>query len=304
MKKTVYVDGQHGTTGLEIQKYIENHPNLSLMTIPFEERHHKDARKERLNTCDIAILCLPDDGSREAVAMIENDAVTIIDTSTAHRTLDTWCYGLPELSLSQKEKLIGAQWIANPGCHASAAILLIKPLIESGLIRKDQTLKLYSITGYSGGGKSMIAEFESGKTLPPRHYALGLSHKHIPEMMKYLDLLVKPIFMPVIGAYKRGILLSAAFELSEFTRPVDQETLLDMYKAYYETSELAFIGTNTGAAIEAETHSFGNRFEIDVNGNEDQFLLTIKLDNLGKGAGGAAIQTINLKFGWDVNLGI
>ena len=304
MIKKVYVDGQHGTTGLEIQKYIEEHPYLTLSTIPFEKRHDKDVRKSLLNSCDIAILCLPDDGSREAVSMIENPDVFVIDTSTAHRTLEDWCYGLPELSKAQTQRILASNRIANPGCHATAAILLIKPLIENGVITKDTALKLYSITGYSGGGKSMISEFESGETLPPRHYALSLNHKHIPEMMKYLDLDHKPMFMPVVGAYKRGILLSMPLEVSELSKEMNHSELIDLYKKYYHDSVFARIGVNTSSQIDAETTQYGNIFEIDVFGNENQILFTIKLDNLGKGASGAAIQTINLKFGFDLKLGI
>ncbi|MBS7526479.1 N-acetyl-gamma-glutamyl-phosphate reductase [Fusibacter paucivorans] len=304
MIKRVYVDGQHGTTGLEIQKYIERHPHLTLVEMPYEQRHDPSVRKKMLNDCDIAILCLPDVGSREAVSMIENNQVVVIDTSTAYRTDDAWCYGLQELSAVQAEVLKTSKRIANPGCHATAAILLIKPLIEAGVLDSESVLKLYSITGYSGGGKSMINEFESGNTLPPRHYAMTLNHKHIPEMMKHLGLKRKPMFMPVVGAYKRGIVLSMPLEGEELKKKADREALLAIYQAYYKNCEFAKIGLNDTGVLNAETIDFGNRFEIDVHGNETQFLFTIKLDNLGKGASGAAIQTLNFMYGWPLKMGI
>ncbi|MDK2866299.1 MAG: N-acetyl-gamma-glutamyl-phosphate reductase [Clostridiales bacterium] len=304
MIKRVYVDGQHGTTGLEIQKYIERHPYLSLVEMPFEQRHDPAVRKEMLNNCDVAILCLPDAGSREAVAMIENDQVVIIDTSTAYRTDDAWCYGLQELSAAQAEAIKSSRRIANPGCHATAAILLIKPLIAAGLLDPQSLLKLYSITGYSGGGKAMINEFESGETLPPRHYAMTLNHKHIPEIMKHLGLDHKPMFMPVVGAYKRGIVLSLPLETGELKKAVNRDELLAIYSAYYQNSEFAKIGLNDTGVLNTETVDFGNDFQIDIHGNETQYLFTIKLDNLGKGASGAAIQTLNFMYDWPLKMGI
>jgi N-acetyl-gamma-glutamyl-phosphate reductase len=302
--KLVYVDGQHGTTGLEIKKMIEKHPHLRLLELEYALRHDASKRKALLNQCDIAILCLPDDGSREAVTFIENPNVVVIDTSTAHRTNEDWCYGLPEFSSEQSQAIKTAKRIANPGCHATAAILLLKPLLEAGLISNETPLKMTSITGYSGGGKQMIADFEAGETLPPRYYAMGLSHKHIPEMMHMLALKRKPIFLPVVGAYKRGIALTLPLEKIEFLKPVDVDTLIACFQDYYKESEFAYVHPEPLELLTTETKDFGNRFEINVSGNEAQFLLTIKLDNLGKGAGGAAIQSINLINGWDLNLGI
>jgi len=302
--KYVYVDGQHGTTGLEIKKMIEKHPYLKLLELEYHLRHDASKRKTLLNQCDIAILCLPDEGSREAVTFIDNPDVVVIDTSTAHRTNEAWCYGLPELSAAQEQAIKEAKRIANPGCHATAAILLLKPLLEAGVISKDTSLKMTSITGYSGGGKQMIAEFEGGETLPPRYYAMGLSHKHIPEMVHILALTKKPIFMPVVGAYKRGIVLTIPFEKSEFSKDVSFESLISCYQAYYKNSQFAYIHPEPLSVLETETIDYGNRFEINVSGNDEQFLLTIKLDNLGKGAGGAAIQSINVINGWEPDLGI
>ena len=239
--KFVYVDGQHGTTGLEIKKMIEKHPHLTLLELEYHLRHDISKRKALLNQCDIAILCLPDEGSREAVTLIDNTNVVVIDTSTAHRINEAWCYGLPELSNEQEQAIKNAKRIANPGCHATAAILLLKPLLEAGFISKETPLKMTSITGYSGGGKKMISDFEAGETLPPRYYAMGLSHKHIPEMMHTLSLAHKPIFLPVVGAYKRGIALTIPLEKTEFSKEVNFESLMTCYQKYYENSEFAYV---------------------------------------------------------------
>lgn len=288
---TVYVDGQHGTTGLKIIEYLEKTPELTLLTVNYHERHDLKIRKHLLNTCDIAVLCLPDEASKETIKLIENPNTCVIDTSTAHRTDEGWDYGLPELGQVHLRQLTQSKRIANPGCHASAAILLLKPLIDECLIDSESVYTLTSITGYSGGGKKMIEDYEHHVIRAPRHYSLDLCHKHIPEIMAYTGLKVKPIFMPIIGGHSNGIALTLALSKSQLNRQVNFKKL---YDSFYKDS-LSYLGTDYPQGIwDTDACDFADGFKISIWGNDDQIVLGIKLDNLGKGASGAVMQMIHL----------
>jgi len=307
MKTAIYVDGQHGTTGIEIINYIKGHPKLDLIEIPFEDRRNLDLRLECIAQSDITILCLPEEASREIVQVIDAKKIEVklIDTSTAFRTNQAWTYGLPELSRQQKEEIRHSKRIANPGCHASAAILLAHPLLKAGIMPYDAPLKIFSLTGYSGGGKNKIIEYENSETiLSPKSYALHQNHKHVPEIMKFLDLKTRPVFMPVLGHYERGILLSLPVHQIELLKNVTATDLKEVYQKEYASSPFFRLSEIRDEAEFSSASLFKNTFEISVNGDDELFHLMIKIDNLGKGASGAAIQSINLICGYDEKEGL
>ena len=300
----VFIDGSAGTTGLKIFNRLSSRKDLTLLTLPEELRKDVSARKDALNSADVSFLCLPDVASKETINLIENDKVVIIDTSTAHRTADGWAYGFSELS-SQKEKILNSKRIANPGCHASGFIALVRPLIESGLIEKDIDLSCYSLTGYSGGGKKMIESYGNNRPISyeaPRQYGLTQNHKHLPEMKVLTGLDKEPIFCPVVAPYIQGMQVTVPLFKSQIKGNVldIKETLKNAYQGkvvkYLDVSEEGFISAN----------AFANKdsMAISVYGNEDRILLVATYDNLGKGASGAAIQNMNIVLGLDETLGL
>ena len=301
----VFIDGSAGTTGLRIADRLRARPELTLLTLPEEHRKDPAARRELLLAADVAFLCLPDDAAREALALAGDADTAIIDTSTAHRTAPGWVYGFPELT-GRREALRGSRRIANPGCHASGFIALVAPLVEHGLLSPEAALTCFSLTGYSGGGKKMIAQYEAGGDpllTAPRQYGLGQRHKHLPEMTAQCGLAVDPIFCPIVADYYAGMEVTVPVFAKDLNgTPEDVKAL---YRGYYGEGLVRF----TEEADEAGFLSAGafagrDDMELSVQGNEDRLLLTARFDNLGKGASGAAIQNMNLVLGLEETAGL
>ena len=304
--KTVFIDGSAGTTGLRIRERLSERRDITLLTLAESERKDPAARKRALNAADVAFLCLPDDAAREAVAMIENPEVAVIDTSTAHRTATGWTYGFPEL-FGQREQIAASKRIANPGCHASGFIALVAPLVRAGLLAPDALLTAFSLTGYSGGGKKMIAEYEDAQRprafVAPRQYGLSQTHKHLPEMKVVCGLEHAPVFSPILGDYYAGM---------EVTVPIFAEMLrgtrADVVDAYREAYQNGLVRYNAdmgeGGFLCGEGFSGRDDMEVGVLGNEERLILVARYDNLGKGASGAAIQNMNILLAADEGAGL
>lgn len=308
MLKKIFIDGSAGTTGLRIRERLSAREDISIIQLPEEKRKDINARKEALNSADIAFLCLPDAAAIEAVSLIDNDNTVIIDTSTAHRTNPFFAYGFPELSSSFYEKIKTSKRIAVPGCHASGFIALIYPLIERGIISPYALLSATSLTGYSGGGKQMIAEYNDNKTellSAPRQYGISQNHKHLPEMSYITGLKNKPSFLPIVSDFYSGM---------EVSIPIFKEMLLgdfgieDIKKTYKEKYKgpVVFYKENSdeGGFLSAAAYAGKDSMEISVFGNEDRILLTARYDNLGKGASGAAVECMNIVLGVDETKGL
>ena len=296
----IFIDGSAGTTGLRIRERLCERKDLELMILSDELRKDTAARREMLNKSDISFLCLPDQAAIEAVSLIENPDTVVIDTSTAHRTADGWTYGLPELT-GLREQLKTATRIANPGCHASGFIALVRPLVELGIIQKDIALSCFSLTGYSGGGKKMIAEYEAQDRDPlltaPRIYALGQSHKHLPEMKRVCGLDQDPVFSPIVADYYCGMEVSVPV-----TRDIVSASLKDIqtaYRDYYKSGLIRYDDSTEGGLISASAFSGRDDMVVAAYGNDDRITLIARFDNLGKGASGAAIQNMNIRLGLD-----
>lgn len=302
----VFVDGQEGTTGLRIHEMLALRSDIEVLRIDAEKRKDPSERSRLLNEADVAFLCLPDAASREASTMLTNPKTCLIDASTAFRTHPDWVYGLPELSSSQRVAIKGAKRVSNPGCHATAFILLVRPLVEAGLIPLDLTLSATSLTGYSGGGRSMIEEYESSKNpelLAPRPYALTLTHKHLPEMVRHSGLNSPPIFVPIVGPFYKGLTVTVSLCLRASTKKATAESLWAMLSERY--TEEVFVRVRPLNDPETLSNGFfntqrcndSNRAELFVFAQGSQVLLMACIDNLGKGASGAAIQNMNLVLG-------
>ena len=310
MKTKVYIDGQSGTTGLQIYDRIGQREDLELLRIPEELRHDPDERKKYLNSADIVFLCLPDEGAREAVSFIDNPNVRVIDASTAHRTNPDWTYGYPELSKAQREVIRTSKRVANPGCHATGFISTTAPLVAMGVIPKDYPMSCYSLTGYSGGGKKMIAEYEAegrSKLLnAPGIYGLNLQHKHLPEMQTVTGLAYPPVFMPVVDDYYKGMATTIMLQNRLLPgQPSAEEIcakLADYYRDEHFVSVVPF-GEND-SKLYANKLAGTNRLEIVVCGHEEQTTVTALFDNLGKGASGAAVQNMNIMLGLPEETGL
>ena len=302
----VFIDGSAGTTGLRIADRLAERSGIDLITLPENLRKDTAARKEALNRADIAFLCLPDAAAVEAVSLIENDHTAVIDTSTAHRTAPEWVYGFPELS-GQREQLATAKRIANPGCHASGFVALVAPLVKAGLLKPDVALTCFSITGYSGGGKSMIAAYESADRDAfldaPRQYALTQQHKHLPEMQHVCGLDIAPIFCPIVGDFYSGMEVTIPLFAKDLHGKPDD--IAAVYRAQY-TGRLVHFDqqTDEGGFLSAAAFSGRDDMQITLAGNEQRILLTARFDNLGKGASGAAIQNMNILLGVEETTGL
>ena len=300
--KKVFIDGSAGTTGLRIKERLSKRSDIELIILPEELRKDSEARKKALNECDIAFLCLPDAAAIEAVNMIENENVVVLDTSTAHRTDEGWAYGFPELSNEHFEKVASSKRIAVPGCHASGFIALTYPLVEKGIINKDTLLTCHSITGYSGGGKKMIAEYEDSErdTLfdAPRQYALGQTHKHIPEMTKVTGLENAPVFCPIVSDFYSGMVVTVPIFKNQLNSGFTAEDIKNAYKEKY-TGEIVTYSESISESglISANALSFKDSMQITVEGNDERILLIARYDNLGKGASGAALECMNISMG-------
>lgn len=299
-KKKVFIDGKAGTTGLRIYERLESFDGIELITLSEEKRKDPEARKEALNSADVAFLCLPDDASRESVSFIENENTVVIDTSTAHRTLDDWAYGFPELSASHREKLASSKRIAVPGCHASGFIALVYPLVEAGALTGSENLSCFSLTGYSGGGKKMIADYEEEPdTLlgAPRQYGLTQSHKHLKEMVKITGIKNAPVFCPVVGDFYSGMEVTVPIFKSDLKNGFDIEKIKELYKAKYTGPLVTYSDESEDGFISAGVLSGKDSMIVSVYGNEDRIILVARYDNLGKGASGAAVECLNIVLG-------
>lgn len=297
----IFIDGKAGTTGLRIYERLEKFEGVELISLDDEKRKDPTCRKEALNNADIAFLCLPDDAARESVSLIENENTVVIDTSTAHRTLDDWAYGFPELSASHREKVKNSKRIAVPGCHASGFISLIYPLIEAGALDGSENLSCFSLTGYSGGGKKMIAEYEEKKDEllgAPRQYGLTQNHKHLKEMVKISGLENAPAFCPVVGDFYSGMEVTVPVFKSELKNGFNLEKIKEIYKNKYIGPLVTYRDDlSENGFISAGVLSGKDSMIVSVFGNEDRILLTARYDNLGKGASGAAIECLNIVLG-------
>ena len=305
--KKVFIDGSAGTTGLRIAERLQQRKDIELIKLTEENRKDINARKEALNNADVAFLCLPDKAAIEAVSLMENENTVLIDTSTAHRTNDDWAYGFPELSNEHKEKIKNSKRIAVPGCHASGFIALIYPLIEKGVLPKDALLSCFSLTGYSGGGKNMIAEYEAedrdNLLGAPRQYGIAQMHKHLPEMSKICGIENAPAFIPVVADFYSGMEVTIPLFASQVN--ASAEEIKAIYKEKYTGPIVKFVEDfDENGFVSANKLSFNDGMEISVSGNSDRILLIARYDNLGKGASGAAIESMNIVLGVDETTGL
>ena len=304
--KNIFIDGSAGTTGLRIFERLENRKDVNLIRLSEEVRKDIGARKEAINSADIVFLCLPDAAAIEAVSLAENPDTVIIDTSTAHRTNPEWTYGFPELA-DNREKIKTAKRIANPGCHASGFIALINPLVSAGLIDKNTYLTCLSLTGYSGGGKKMIAEYEDENRSPllsaPRQYGLTQQHKHLKEMSKISGISNLPAFSPIVADFYSGMEVSVPLFKKDVKGSLEE--IKAVYKEIYSCGLVHFEDeTDEGGFLSAAAYSGRDDMEVTVSGNEERILLTARFDNLGKGASGAALQNMNIVMGVPENTGL
>ena len=313
MTYRVYVDGQEGTTGLRIHEMLARRPDIEVLRIDPERRKDPAERARLLNAADVAFLCLPDPAAREAAAMVTNPTTCVIDASTAHRTVGGWTYGLPELARGQREAIRGAKRIANPGCHATCFVLLMRPLIDAGLVPAELPLSATSVTGYSGGGKKMIEQYEAGgdaRLTAPRPYGLTLSHKHIPEMMAHTGSRVKPVFLPIVSNFYKGLAVSVPLHFSQLKPGTDGPALREALAAHYagerfvQVMPLSDPATLEDGFIDVQACNDTNRCDLFVFADDRQAVLVARLDNLGKGASGAAVQSMNVHLGVDEGLGL
>lgn len=313
MKYRAFVDGQEGTTGLRIHEYLAQRDDIEVLCIDADKRKDAAERARLLNAADVAFLCLPDAAAREAAALIVNPNTCLIDASTAHRTEPGWIFGLPELAPGQRDLLRGTKRISNPGCHASAFILLMRPLVDAGVVPAGLPISASSITGYSGGGKKMIEQYEAGgdaRLDAPRPYALSLAHKHVPEMKLHAGLAVSPVFVPIVGNFYKGLSVSVPLHLAQLQAGATPEALHDALRHRYEGERFIRVMPLRDPAALAETYfdvqanNDTNRVDIFVFANETQVCLMARLDNLGKGASGAAVQAMNVHLGIDEARGL
>jgi N-acetyl-gamma-glutamyl-phosphate reductase len=313
MTTRVYVDGQEGTTGLRIHEYLARRGDIELLRIDPDKRKDPAERARLLNAADVAFLCLPDAASREAAAMVTNPDTCLIDASTAHRTSVEWVYGMPELAPGQRDLLRRSKRISNPGCHASSFILLMRPLVDAGVVPADTPITATSITGYSGGGKKMIDEYQAGgdaALAAPRPYALGLAHKHLPEMKAHTGLTELPVFMPIVANFYKGLAVSVPLHLSQLPGITTGARLHDALSARYaherfvRVMPLADPRTLASGFFDVQGCNDTNRVDLFVFANDRQAILMARLDNLGKGASGAAVQAMNVHLGKDEALGL
>jgi len=314
MKKTVFVDGQHGTTGLKIRERLSGRQDIEVVEIPEAKRKDPETRKKLINEADIVFLCLPDDAARESVSLLKNSSVCVIDGSTAHRVAEGWVYGLPELKKEQRALIKKSRRITVPGCHATGFVLMLYPLVAQGIVAKDYPVSCHAVAGYSGGGKALIADYENKNASEdiknPRPYALALSHKHVPEMTKIAGLARPPIFAPtVVNVYNGEIIsipLVPAYLEKQFSASDIRETLAEYYagEQFVKVMPYPADGHLKNGFLTFTDCNGTNNLEIFVFGNKDRILLSARYDNLGKGASGAAVQNMNIVLGVEEATGL
>ena len=307
--KRIFIDGSAGTTGLRIRDRLAARADIELIELAESLRKDDAARKEALWAADAAFLCLPDDAARQAVAMAEGADTVILDTSTAHRTAPGWVYGFPELSAAQRAAVVSAKRIAVPGCHASGFIALVRPLVDAGLLSKDALLTCHSLTGYSGGGKKMIAQYEAEGRDPlldaPRQYGVSQAHKHLPEMRVLTGIDAEPLFCPIVADFYSGMEVTVPLFTRQLAGGASAQDVKDVYRrAYHGPVVMYRDGADEGGFLSAGAFTGLDSMEISVFGNEERVLLTARYDNLGKGASGAAVQCLNLVLGAEETTGL
>lgn len=301
----IFVDGSAGTTGLRIFERLEKRDDITLITLSEQYRKDIEARREALNSADIAFLCLPDDAARESVSLVENPNTAVIDTSTAHRTNPDWEYGFPELC-GRRERIKNSKRIANPGCHASGFIALVRPLVEAGILSENTLLTCTSLTGYSGGGKKMIAEYEEENRdallSAPRMYGLSQNHKHLKEMAAHSLIASVPAFMPIVAPFYSGMEVSIPLFAKDINGNL--EDIKKVYSKYYTTAMVKYEDTDEAGFLSAGLLSMKDNMIVSAFGNDERIVLVSRYDNLGKGASGAAIQNMNILLGIDEQTGL
>ncbi|WP_017772048.1 N-acetyl-gamma-glutamyl-phosphate reductase [Paraburkholderia kururiensis] len=313
MSTKVFVDGQEGTTGLKIFEYLSQRSDVEVLRIEEAKRKDVEERRRLINASDVTFLCLPDAASRESVTLVDNSRTVVIDASTAFRTSPDWVYGVPELTRGQRERVRGAKRIAVPGCHASAFVLAMRPLVEAGVVAPEFAAHSYSITGYSGGGKKMIADYEAGnnaKLNSPRPYALGLGHKHLPEMAAHTGLKSAPVFTPIVGNFFKGLAVTTYFSPQHLAKRATPQDVQALFAEFYAGEAFVRVAPfNADENLDAgffdvQATNDTNRVDLFVFGTEERFVTVARLDNLGKGASGAAIQCMNLAIGAPEDTGL
>ncbi|MEQ1810364.1 MAG: N-acetyl-gamma-glutamyl-phosphate reductase [Terricaulis sp.] len=313
MTAKVFIDGEAGTTGLQIRERLTGRSDLTLVSIDPAKRKDADERKRLLNSVDAVILCLPDDAAREAVSLIENDAVKVIDASTAYRVAPDWAYGFAEMSKDQRGKIASSRRISNPGCYPTGFVALTRPLVEGGIIPRDWALSVNAVSGYSGGGKAMIAEFENENDptftrVPYRIYAMGQKHKHVPEMQKYAGLARAPIFAPSVGRYYKGMIVEVPLPLAAIANGSKLADVHGVLTQFYKGERFVSVAPLAESAalktLDPEGLNGTNQLKLFVFGNDEEARLVALLDNLGKGASGAAVQNLNIALGLEESAGL
>ena len=306
----IYIDGSAGTTGLQIYERLAERKDIELLTLPDGLRKDASARRDALNSCDITFLCLPDDAAREAVGMIENPNVRVIDASTAHRTAEGWAYGFPELSEDRRAAIERGKRIANPGCHATGFIACVYPLVKLGLVPADYPFTCFSLTGYSGGGKKMIADYENSEKptglSSPRIYALTQQHKHLSEMQTICGLTRAPVFSPIVDDYYKGMATTVTLHLDLLPGRQTAKTVREALDGWYQYQRLINVAPLNWGTPMTDATAFAGRDDLMliVSGSDERVTVTALFDNLGKGASGAAVQNMNLLMGADELTGL
>jgi N-acetyl-gamma-glutamyl-phosphate reductase len=313
MSYRIFVDGQEGTTGLRIHEMLARRSDVEVLRIDADKRKDAAERARLLNAADVAFLCLPDAAAREAVALVDNPGTCVIDASTAHRIAPGWAFGLPELAKDQRDKIRAAKRISNPGCHSTAFVLLVRPLVDAGLLPAEALLSATSITGYSGGGKKMIEQYEAGGNpalLSPRPYGLTLTHKHLPEMVAHTGIRQAPVFLPVVSSFYKGLAVSVPLHVSQLRAGTTPDQLQEALAAHYAGERFIQVMPLRDPAVlesgffDVQACNDTNNAQLFVFANDTQVLLMSRLDNLGKGASGAAVQSMNVQLGLDEGLGL
>jgi len=309
----VFIDGEAGTTGLQVRERLEKHPELEILSLPADLRKDVDARKDALQSADAAVLCLPDDAAIAAVQLLGDGDTVLVDASTAHRVSDGWTYGFAEMSKGQAAAIANSKRIANPGCYPTGFIGLVRPLVDAGLLAKGTPLMVHAVSGYSGGGKGLIDIYESGEHEPWGAYGFALSHKHLAEMAKWTGLGEEPLFCPSVGDFRQGMVVSVPLRSSQLAPGTTSAALHEALAQYYEGQRFVTVASlnptdalERGAFLRPDTLNNTNQLELFVFGNDAKgtVWLAARLDNLGKGASGACVQNLNLALGLDEGMGL